>query len=68
MPVAVPIEVPASPVPGIVPEPIRLVGSPAPPRRFRRHFPRICRSCRAPLAVQEADCWRCGAHSSPNPK
>jgi hypothetical protein len=25
-----------------------------------RHFPRLCRSCRAPLARQEDMCWRCG--------
>jgi hypothetical protein len=25
-----------------------------------RHFPRVCRSCRAPLARQEDTCWRCG--------
>ena len=26
-----------------------------------RHFPRLCRSCQAPMARQEDDCWRCGA-------
>ena len=26
-----------------------------------RHFPRICRACRAPMARQEDSCWRCGA-------
>jgi predicted amidophosphoribosyltransferase len=26
-----------------------------------RHFPRVCRSCRAPMARQEHTCWRCGA-------
>ena len=26
-----------------------------------RHFPRVCRSCRAPMARQEDTCWRCGA-------
>ena|SRR5215218_10150394 len=26
-----------------------------------RHFPRLCRSCRAPMARQEDACWRCGA-------
>ena len=26
-----------------------------------RHFPRICRSCQAPMARQEEACWRCGA-------
>ena len=25
-----------------------------------RHFPRVCRSCRAPMARQEDTCWRCG--------
>jgi predicted amidophosphoribosyltransferase len=24
-----------------------------------RHLPRLCRSCRAPIARQEAACWRC---------
>src|SRR5829696_4134422 len=26
----------------------------------QRHFPRLCRSCRAPMARQEDTCWRCG--------
>jgi predicted amidophosphoribosyltransferase len=26
-----------------------------------RHFPRLCRSCEAPMARQEGACWRCGA-------
>jgi predicted amidophosphoribosyltransferase len=26
-----------------------------------RHFPRLCRTCRAPMARQEETCWRCGA-------
>jgi predicted amidophosphoribosyltransferase len=26
-----------------------------------RHFPRLCRTCRAPMARQEDTCWRCGA-------
>ena len=26
-----------------------------------RHFPRLCRTCRAPMARQEDSCWRCGA-------
>jgi predicted amidophosphoribosyltransferase len=26
----------------------------------QRHFPRLCRSCRAPMARQEDRCWRCG--------
>jgi predicted amidophosphoribosyltransferase len=25
-----------------------------------RHFPRVCRSCRAPMARQEDTCWHCG--------
>jgi hypothetical protein len=25
-----------------------------------RHFPRVCRACRAPMARQEDTCWRCG--------
>jgi hypothetical protein len=25
-----------------------------------RHFPRVCRSCHAPMARQEDACWRCG--------
>jgi hypothetical protein len=25
-----------------------------------RHFPRVCGSCRAPMARQEDACWRCG--------
>jgi hypothetical protein len=24
-----------------------------------RHFPRVCRSCQAPMARQEDTCWRC---------
>jgi predicted amidophosphoribosyltransferase len=27
----------------------------------QRHFPRVCRSCQAPLARQEDTCWHCGA-------
>jgi len=26
-----------------------------------RHFPRLCRTCHAPMARQEDACWRCGA-------
>jgi hypothetical protein len=26
-----------------------------------RHFPRLCRSCQAPMARQEDECWHCGA-------
>ena len=25
-----------------------------------RHVPRLCRTCQAPMARQEAACWRCG--------
>jgi len=25
-----------------------------------RHLPRLCDSCQAPMAGQEATCWRCG--------
>ncbi len=25
-----------------------------------RHFPRVCRSCSAPMARQQDTCWRCG--------
>jgi hypothetical protein len=25
-----------------------------------RHFPRLCRTCEAPMARQEETCWRCG--------
>jgi hypothetical protein len=25
-----------------------------------RHFARVCRHCRAPMARQEDMCWRCG--------
>ena len=25
-----------------------------------RHFPRLCRHCRASMARQEDSCWRCG--------
>jgi hypothetical protein len=27
-----------------------------------RHFPRLCRSCQAPLGRQEDTCWRCGTY------
>src|SRR5215208_3711682 len=30
-----------------------------------RHFPRLCRHCRAPMARQEDSCWRCGTHWVP---
>jgi hypothetical protein len=26
-----------------------------------RHFPRLCRSCNAPMARQEDTCWSCDA-------
>jgi len=26
-----------------------------------RHFPRVCRSCAAPMARQEDTCWSCEA-------
>lgn len=26
-----------------------------------RHFPRLCRSCEAPLARKDDVCWRCDA-------
>jgi hypothetical protein len=32
-----------------------------------RHFPRLCRACQAPMAVQEDNCWRCGALWDPSP-
>ena len=25
-----------------------------------RHLPRLCGSCKAPMAAQEDTCWRCG--------
>jgi len=30
-----------------------------------RHIPRLCRSCAAPMAGQEATCWSCGAAYAP---
>jgi hypothetical protein len=30
-----------------------------------RHFPRLCRHCRAPMARQEDACWRCGTQCVP---
>jgi hypothetical protein len=37
-----------------------------------RHFPRLCRSCTAPMARQEGSCWHCGTQwaseeASPTP-
>ena len=26
----------------------------------QRHLPRLCQSCRAPMARQAETCWRCG--------
>ena len=26
----------------------------------QRHIPRLCQSCRAPMARQAETCWRCG--------
>ena len=26
----------------------------------QRHVPRLCQSCRAPIARQDETCWRCG--------
>jgi hypothetical protein len=31
-----------------------------------RHVPRLCTSCRAPMARQEDSCWRCGAGWAPD--
>lgn len=30
-------------------------------RGRERHFPRLCHVCQAPMAVQEDNCWHCGA-------
>jgi hypothetical protein len=32
-----------------------------------RHFPRVCGTCRAPMARQEARCWRCGTEWATEP-
>lgn len=32
-----------------------------------RHFPRLCRTCDAPMARQERACWRCGTAWSDDP-
>jgi len=29
-----------------------------------RHLPRLCHSCRVPMARQEDTCWRCGTQSA----
>jgi hypothetical protein len=31
----------------------------------QRHFPRLCGSCRAPMASQEGTCWCCGTEWAP---
>jgi hypothetical protein len=28
----------------------------------QRHVPRLCQSCRGPMARQAETCWRCGTH------
>jgi predicted amidophosphoribosyltransferase len=37
-----------------------------------RHIPRVCGSCRAPMARQERTCWQCGtrwaSEDEPRPK
>jgi predicted amidophosphoribosyltransferase len=37
-----------------------------------RHFPRVCSSCRAPMARQESTCWHCGtqwaSEDAPRPR
>jgi hypothetical protein len=30
----------------------------------RRHFPRLCQSCQAPLARQDSSCWQCSTESA----
>jgi predicted amidophosphoribosyltransferase len=39
-------------------------------RRPNRHLPRLCRTCEAPMAGQEATCWRCGSQwvAEPEPR
>ena len=32
-----------------------------------RHLPRLCRSCQAPIARQEAGWWRCGVECAYEP-
>jgi hypothetical protein len=68
------IERTGSPVPGVILEPVRvhhdtvaaherLAATPTTSgtSKRERHFPRVCRSCQAPMARQEDACWRCGA-------
>jgi hypothetical protein len=38
-----------------------IVSSAAEMRGRERHFPRLCHVCEAPMAVQEDNCWHCGA-------
>jgi hypothetical protein len=47
-----------SPVPGVIPEPIRAHRISAGTRN--RHLARLCRSCTAPMAGHDDTCWRCG--------
>lgn len=35
--------------------------------RRNRHIPRICRDCRAPMASDQDDCWRCDSRWSTEP-
>jgi predicted amidophosphoribosyltransferase len=32
----------------------------------KRHHPRLCRSCHAPMTRQEDACWSCGASAGPD--
>jgi hypothetical protein len=41
--------------------PATILSSAAEMRGRERHFPRLCQSCQAPMAVQEDNCWACGA-------
>jgi hypothetical protein len=41
--------------------PATIVSTAAEMRGRQRHFPRLCQSCQAPMAVQEDNCWACGA-------
>ena len=41
--------------------PATILSSAAEMRRRERHFPRLCQTCQAPMAVQEDNCWACGA-------
>jgi hypothetical protein len=38
-----------------------ILASAAEMRVRERHFPRLCQACQAPMAVQEDNCWACGA-------